>query len=465
MFDLVVIGGGPGGYICAIKAAQLGLKVACVEKRSTLGGTCLNVGCIPSKSLLHASEQYVNAQQNLEEWGIQTGDLKVHVKKMLAKKDQVIHELTQGISMLFKKNKVTHFVGAGKIAGPGTVTVSSEDGKSETLKTKNIVIATGSHNRTLPGITIDEERIVSSTGALSFSKVPKRLVVIGGGYIGLELGSVWQRLGSHVTVVEFSETIVPLMDREVGKELLKNLQKQGMEFRLNTKVLEVTKGDTRVSLGVEDVKTGARDVLSADVVLVSIGRHANTAELGLEALKIDLAKDGTIPVNDKFQTSVSGIYAIGDVIQGPMLAHKAEEEGVAVAEILAGQRGHVNYETIPSVIYTSPEVASVGKTEEQLKAEGVSYTVGKFPFLANSRAKATGHTVGFVKILAHKETDRILGMHIIGHDAGTLIGEGVLAMEYKAASEDLARTCHAHPTTSEAIKEAALAAFSKPLHI
>ncbi len=458
-FDLVVIGGGPGGYVCAIKAAQLGLKVACVEKATTLGGTCLNVGCIPSKSLLHASKEYVNAQHHLPEWGIQTGDLKVNLKKMLAKKDQVIHDLTQGIAMLFKKNKVTHVTGIGVIKGPGVVCVGTQE-----LRTKNIVIATGSHNRTLPGITIDEERIVSSTGALSLSKVPKRMVVIGGGYIGLELGSVWQRLGSQVTVIEFSESIVPLIDKEVGRELLKNLQKQGMEFRLGTKVLEVTKGDTKLSLGLEDVKTGARDVLNTDVVLVSVGRQAHTAGLGLEQLGINTAKDGTIPVDHHFQTTVSGIYAIGDVIRGPMLAHKAEEEGVAVAEILAGQQGHVNYETIPSVIYTSPEVASVGKTEEQLKTDGIAYTVGKFPFLANSRAKATDHTVGFVKILAHKETDRVLGMHIVSEDAGTLIAEGVLAMEYKASSEDLARTCHAHPTTSEAIKEAALAAFSKPLH-
>ena len=464
-FDLIVIGGGPGGYVCAIKAAQLGLRVACIEKRSTLGGTCLNVGCIPSKALLHASKQYSNAQNHLEEWGIQTGDLKLNLKKMLSKKDHVVHELTQGIAMLFKKNKISHFIGSGKIIAPGVVSLTSEDGKTQELRSKNIVIATGSHNRNLPGIEIDEERIISSTGALSLPKVPKRLVVIGGGYIGLELGSVWQRLGSHVTVVEFSETIVPLMDREVGKELLKNLQKQGMEFRLGTKVLDATKGDTKISLGVEDMKTGIRDVLNTDVVLVSIGRQPNTKDLGLEGLKIDLLKDGTIPVDSSFQTAVPGIYAIGDVIRGPMLAHKAEEEGVAVAEILAGQRGHVNYETIPSVIYTSPEVASVGKTEEQLKAEGVSYTIGKFPFLANSRAKAIDQTEGFVKILAQKETDRILGMHIIAQDAGTLIAEGVLAMEYKASSEDIARTCHAHPTTSEAIKEAALAVFSKPLHI
>ena len=463
-FDLIVIGGGPGGYVCAIKAAQLGLKVACVEKRQTLGGTCLNVGCIPSKALLHASEKYVEAQFHLPEWGVQAKDVKVNLKTMLGKKDQVVKELTQGISMLFKKNKVTSFVGTGSILAPGKVLVTDENGKTQEILAKNIVIATGSSNRNLPGIEIDEDRIISSTGALSLPKVPKRMVVIGGGYIGLELGSVWQRLGSQVTVVEFADTIVPAMDKEVGKELLKNLQKQGMDFRLGTKVLEATKGKTRISLGIEDVKTGKRDVINTDVVLVSIGRHPNTENLGLENAKITTDR-GMISVNEKFQTSVPGIYAIGDVIRGPMLAHKAEEEGVAVAEGLAGQRGHVNYDTIPSVIYTSPEVASVGQTEEQLKEQGVSYKVGKFPFLANSRAKAIGETTGFVKILAHKETDRVLGMHIISPDAGTLIAEGVLGMEYKAASEDIARTCHAHPTTSEAVKEAALAAFSKPIHM
>lgn len=462
-FDLIVIGGGPGGYVCAIKAAQLGMKVACVEKRSTLGGTCLNVGCIPSKALLHASEKYVEAQHHLPEWGVQSKDLKVNLKTMLGKKDQVVKELTQGIDMLFKKNKVTSVTGMGTITAPGKVTVTAEDGKTQELSAKNIVIATGSKNRDLPGIEIDEERIVSSTGALSLSKVPKKMVVIGGGYIGLELGSVWQRLGAQVTVVEFADRIVPAMDQEVGKELLKNLQKQGMEFRLGTKVLEATKGSTRISLGIEEVSTGKRDVLNTDVVLVSIGRQPNTEGLGLKDVKVATDR-GMISVNGQFQTSVPGIYAIGDVIQGPMLAHKAEEEGVAVAEILEGQHGHVNYETIPAVIYTSPEVASVGKTQEQLKEEGTPFKVGKFPFMANSRAKAVGKTTGFVKILAHKETDRVLGMHIIAPDAGTLIAEGVLGMEYKAASEDIARTCHAHPTTNEAVKEAALAAFSKPLH-
>ena len=460
-FDLVVIGGGPGGYVCAIKAAQLGMKVACVEQRETLGGTCLNVGCIPSKALLHASEKYAEAQHHLPEWGITASDIKASLSKMLARKDKVVQELTQGIGLLFRKNKITHFVGKGTIKAPGKVAVS---GKEETmLSCKNIVIATGSKNRDLPGVTIDEETIVSSTGALSLNKVPKRLVVIGGGYIGLELGSVWQRLGSQVTVVEYADSIVPAMDQDVRKELQKNLQAQGMEFRLGTKVLEVTKGKNKLSIGLENVSSGERDVLNTDVVLVSIGRTPNTE--GVSAIPLTMNPQGMIEIDATFQTSVPGIYAIGDVIQGPMLAHKAEEEGVAVAEILASQKGHVNYEAIPAVIYTSPEVASVGKTEAQLKEEGTPYKSSKFPFLANSRAKATGQTTGFVKLLAHKETDRLLGAHIIAPDAGTLIAELVLGMEYKAASEDIARTCHAHPTTSEAIKEAALGIFSKPLHI
>ncbi|MBM3609984.1 MAG: dihydrolipoyl dehydrogenase [Alphaproteobacteria bacterium] len=463
IFDVIVIGGGPGGYVCAIKAAQLGLKVACIEQRKTLGGTCLNVGCIPSKSLLHASKKYKEAQDHLPEWGIEAKDLKVNLKKMMERKSQVIEELTQGISFLFKKNKVHHFYGSGKIISPTKVSVVSSD-TTLVLEGKNIVIATGSSNRNLPGIDIDEDRIVSSTGALSFSKAPKRLVVIGGGYIGLELGSLWQRLGSQVTVIEYAHTIVPSMDFEVGQELLKNLKKQGLEFIFGTKVLEVTKGSTRLSLGIEDVASGKKDVLSADAVLVSTGRIPNTENLGLEMVGIKTSQRGEIIVDDHFKTSLSGVYAIGDVIRGPMLAHKAEEEGVALAEILAGQKGHVNYETIPSVIYTSPEVASVGQTEEQLKEKNIPYKSGKFMFGANSRAKATGQTVGFVKVLAHKETDRILGAHIIGEDAGTLISEIVLGMEYKAASEDIARTCHPHPTTSEAIKEAALSTFSKAIH-
>lgn len=462
-FDVVVIGGGPGGYVCAIKAAQLGLKVACIEKRQTLGGTCLNVGCIPSKSLLHASKSYKDAQTHLPEWGIETKDLRVNLKTMMEKKNQIIQELTQGISSLFKKNKVEHFEGVGTIISPTKISVQSSNKVIE-LETKNIVIATGSSNRDLPDIEIDEEKVVSSTGALSFSKAPKRLVVIGGGYIGLELGSLWQRLGSHVTVIEYADTIVPSMDQGVAQELLKSLKKQGIEFILGSKVLGVTKGNTRLSLGVESVSTGKRDVLSADVVLVSVGRIPSTKDLGLEKIGVKLGKMGDILIDNTFKTNVPNIYAIGDVVRGPMLAHKAEEEGVAVAEILAGQKGHVNYDGIPSVIYTSPEVASVGQTEDQLKKDNIPYKAGKFIFAANSRAKAIGKTEGFVKLLAHAETDRILGAHIIGDDAGTLISEIVLGMEYKASSEDIARTCHPHPTTSEALKEAALSTFSKAIH-
>jgi dihydrolipoamide dehydrogenase len=462
-FDIIVIGGGPGGYVCAIKAAQLGLRVACVEKRATLGGTCLNVGCIPSKSLLHASKKYKEASDHLPEWGIEAKDLKINIKTMMEKKNQVIQELTQGISFLFKKNKVEYFHGTASFVSPKKVHIQCENSALE-IEAKNIVIATGSSNRDLPGIEIDEDKIVSSTGALSFSKAPKRLVVIGGGYIGLELGSLWQRLGSQVTIVEYAHTIVPSMDQGVAQELLKNLKNQGLEFILGSKVLDITKGSTRLSLGIEDVSTGKRDVLSTDAVLVSTGRMPNTERLGLENIGVKLGKGGDILINESFETNVPGIYAIGDVVRGPMLAHKAEEEGVAVAEILAGQKGHVNYDAIPSVIYTSPEVASVGQTEEQLKEQEVPYKVGKFLFGANSRAKAIGQTEGFVKILAHAETDRILGAHIIGEDAGSLISEIVLGMEYKASSEDIARTCHPHPTTSEAIKEAALSTFSKAIH-
>lgn len=462
-FDLIVIGSGPGGYVCAIKAAQLGLKVACIEKDPTLGGTCLNVGCIPSKSLLHASKEYITARHHLSEWGIKVKDISVDLEKMLSKKKEVVRELTQGISFLFKKNKITHFQGVAKIKTPTIVTVTLQE-KSREIHGKSIVIATGSSNRTLPGIDIDEKRVISSTGALSLPKIPKTMIVIGGGYIGLELGSIWNRLGSQVTVIEYADRIVPALDIEVGRELLKNLQKQGMSFLLNTKVLSMSKGKSSVSLTVENTNTQEKSSLDAETILVSVGRKPHIENLWDASLNLLQGVGGEILIDENFSTSVPGIYAIGDVVRGPMLAHKAEEEGIAVAEILAGQKGHVNYTTIPSVIYTSPEVACVGQTEEQLKEQKISYKVGKFPFAANSRAKATGKGNGFVKILSHQATDRILGVHIIGEDAGTLIAEAALAMEYKASSEDIARTCHPHPTTSEALKEAALGAFFKTVH-
>lgn len=464
-FDLIVIGAGPGGYVTAIKAAQLGLKTACVESRSTLGGTCLNVGCIPSKALLNASEKYIETKDHLAKFGIKVTGVELDLDTMMAKKNQIVKELTQGIAYLFKKNKVTHIQGHGKILKAGVVEVQDIAGKVITYQTKNIVIATGSVSADLPGITIDEENIVSSTGALALKHVPNHLVVIGGGYIGLEMGSVWARLGSQVSVVEFQDSIVPMMDQDVQKALKKSLESQGLKMHLGAKVAGVAKTKDGCEVKLQDAKTG-KDLkpLKADVVLVSIGRKPNTQNLGLEALGVEQDQRGFIKINNSCETNISGIYAIGDVTPGPMLAHKAEEEGVAVAEILAGQKGHVNYDVIPAVIYTMPEVASVGKTEQELKAEGVKYTVGTFPFAANSRAKANDLTEGFVKILADAKTDEILGAHIISADAGTLIAEFAVAMEYKATSEDIARICHAHPTTSEAIKEAALATHFKAIH-
>ena len=463
-FDLVVIGGGPGGYVCAIRAAQLGLKTACVESRGALGGTCLNVGCIPSKSLLNLSENYRKAKKDFSNQGIEISDINLNINKMMSNKEKSVQVLTKGVEFLLKKNKVTYLKGKGVIFSKDVVVVYESNNKRTNIKTKNIVIATGSSPTSLPGIEIDEKNIVSSTGALSFSEVPKDLIVIGGGYIGLEMGSVWSRLGSNVTVVEYLDFITPGMDREVSNEFKKILTKQGIQFKLNNKVTAVSNIGGKVVVDYTNNTTAVRERKECDKVLVSVGRKPYTE--GLNLSKIGIIKDdkGRIEVNEKLQTSVKNIYAIGDVIKGPMLAHKAEEEGIAVAEIIAGQAGHVNYDVIPGVIYTSPEVATVGKTEEQLKNDNKSYKVGKFPFLANSRAKVNNETDGFVKILADSETDKILGAHIIGPHCGDMIAEIALAMEFGASAEDIARTCHAHPTHTEAIKEAALAVDKRPIH-
>ncbi len=458
-YDLIIIGAGPGGYVAAIKAAQLGMKVACVEKRGTLGGTCLNVGCIPSKALLHSSEIYEEIS-HASKYGIKVGKVEIDLPALLKQKDDAVKGLTDGIGFLFKKNKVDWLKGTGVITGKNEVSV---DGKP--YATKNILIATGSDVMPLKGVEIDEQRIVSSTGALTLPEVPKSLVVIGGGYIGLEMGTVWRRLGAKVEVIEFLDRIVPGMDMEIGKEFKKILEKQGITFRLGTKVTGAKNTGKGVTLTVEPAAGGAAEEVKADYVLVSIGRRPYTDGLGLEAVGVTRNERGFIPVNHHFQTNVPNIYAIGDVIPGPMLAHKAEEEGVAAVEIMAGQAGHINYDAIPGVVYTWPEVATVGKTEEQVKESGVAYKVGKFPFLANSRARAVGQAEGMVKIIADATTDRVLGVHIIGPDAGTMIAEAVLAMEYGASSEDIARTCHAHPTMNEALKEAALATFSKAIHV
>ncbi|NKB21280.1 MAG: dihydrolipoyl dehydrogenase [Alphaproteobacteria bacterium] len=463
-YDLVVIGAGPGGYVAAIRAAQLGMKVACVDMRDTLGGTCLNVGCIPSKALLQSSEKFSEAQHALADHGVKIGKVGLDLEKMLARKDDVVDGLTKGIAFLFKKNKVEQITGTARITAPDTVEVS-EPG-STTLKTKHILIATGSESMPLPGVDIDEEKIVTSTGALSLSKVPKHLVVVGGGYIGLEMGSVWGRLGAKVTVVEFLDRIVPVMDREVADEMHKSLEKQGMAFRLGTKVTEAKISKSGVTLTVESASGGEAETIECDIVLSAIGRRPFTSGLGLEELGITLDQRGFIEVDKAFQTNVPGIYAIGDVIPGPMLAHKAEDEGVVAVEMMDGQAGHIDYNAIPAVVFTAPEVASVGRTEEHLKEGGVDYRSGKFPFMANSRARASETDAdGFVKILADAKTDQILGAHIIGPDAGTMIAELALAMEFSASAEDIARTCHAHPTLNEAVKEAALAAWNKPIHI
>ena len=459
-FDVIVIGGGPGGYVCAIRAAQLGLRTACVEKRATLGGTCLNIGCIPSKALLQSSENFEEASRHYKDHGILIEGIKLDLARMQARKGEVVAANVKGVEFLFKKNKVAWLKGEGHVTAPGRVTVGGAD-----YEAKHIVIATGSESIPLPGVEVDEKHVVTSTGALELDAVPKHLVVIGGGYIGLELGSVWKRLGAEVTVVEFLDRLVPGMDGEVGKQFERTLGKQGIKFRLNTKVTAAKVGATGVDLTLEPAKGGEPETLRADVVLVAIGRRAYTGALGLEEAGVRLDDRGRVIVDEHWATNVPGIYAIGDVIAGPMLAHKAEEEGVALAERLAGQAGHVNYAVIPGVVYTWPEVASIGLTEDALKQQGSSYRVGKFPFAANGRARAMGSTEGFVKILADKDTDRILGAHIIGPDAGTLIAELATAMEFGASSEDVARICHAHPSLSEAVKEAALAVEGRALHV
>jgi dihydrolipoamide dehydrogenase len=459
-FDVIVIGAGPGGYVCAIRAAQLGMKVACVEKRATLGGTCLNVGCIPSKALLHSSEHFEEATHKLAEHGVNVAGVSLDLAKMQARKGEVVGANVKGIEFLFKKNKVTWLKGEGRIVSPGKVEVAGT-----TYDTKHIVIATGSESTPLPGVEVDEKQIVTSTGALELEKVPGHLVVIGGGVIGLELGSVWRRLGAQVTVVEFLDRLVPGMDAEIGKQFERVLGKQGMKFRLKSKVSGAKKDSSGVTLTVEPVGGGKAEEIKADIVLLAIGRRAYTDKLGLKEVGVETDERGRVRTDGHFATNVPGIWAIGDVIAGAMLAHKAEEEGVALAEHLAGQKPHINYDAIPGVVYTWPEVASIGKTEEELKAAGVAYKVGKFPFTANGRARAMGDMDGFVKILADKQTDRVLGAHILGPDAGTLIAEIAVAMEFGASAEDIARTSHAHPSLNEAVKEAALAVDGRPLHI
>jgi len=463
-YDLIVIGSGPGGYVCAIRAAQLGLKTAIVEKRATHGGTCLNVGCIPSKALLHASELYEEAGHSFARMGIKVSP-ELDLSRMLAFKDEGVKGNVDGVAFLLKKNQIDPYHGTGRIAAPGKVEVTAPGGERQVLETRSIVIATGSDVARLPGIEIDETEIVSSTGALSLPNVPERLLVVGAGVIGLELGSVWRRLGSSVTVVEYLDRILPGMDGDVAKSLERLFIKQGLSFRLGTKVVSVARTDGGLDVTLEPANGGAQDHIEADVVLVAIGRVPYTDGLGLDDVGVLRDERKRVVVNGQFETNVTGIYAIGDVIAGPMLAHKAEDEGIAVAEILAGQAGHVNHDVIPNVIYTTPEVASVGKTEEELKAKGVDYTVGKFPFLANGRAKVNRTTDGFVKVLADAATDRILGVHIIGANASELIAEAAVIMEFGGSAEDLARTCHAHPTLSEAVKEAALAVAKRAIHM
>ena len=459
-FDIIVIGSGPGGYVCAIRAAQLGLRVACVERRATLGGTCLNIGCIPSKALLHSSEEFEKANHALADHGVVVEGVKLDLARMRARMGEVVAANVKGIEFLFRKIKVAWLKGTGRIAAPGKVDV---DGT--VYETKSIVIATGSDSTPLRGVEVDEKRIVTSTGALELDKVPEHLVVIGAGVIGLELGSVWRRLGARVTVVEFLDRILPGMDTEVATAARRVLAKQGLTFRLGAKVTSATAGDNGVVLTVEPVKGGPAEEIAADVVLLAIGRRPYVEGLGLDAAGVALDERGRVRTDGHYATNVPGIYAIGDAIAGPMLAHKAEDEGVALAERLAGKSGHVNYGVIPGVVYTWPEIASLGQTEEELKEAGVAYNVGTFPFTANGRARAMGDTDGFVKLLADKTTDRLLGAHIIGPDAGTLIAELAVAMEFGASAEDVARTCHAHPTLNEAVKEAALAVAGRALHI
>ena len=465
MYDVIVIGGGPGGYVAAIRAAQLGMKTACVEMRGSLGGTCLNVGCIPSKELLHASHKYAEAKKGFAKMGIKVEGVSLDLKQMMKAKSQVVSGLTKGIEFLFKKNKVDYVKGTGRILEAGKVEVVGFDGSDQTLETKNIIIATGSEIATIPGVEVDEERIVSSTGALELKAVPEHLVLIGGGIIGLEMGVVWSRLGAKVTVVEFLDRIVPGVDLEAAKEMQKLLKKQGFDFKLSTKVTGAEKTKDGVKVTVKPVSGGEAETIECDTVLLCVGRKPYTQALNLEEAGVETDDRGRVAVDGQFQTNVPGIYAIGDVIAGPMLAHKAEDEGVACAEIIAGQHPHIDYNCIPSVVYTHPEIAWVGQTEEQLKETDRSYKVGKFPFMANSRARAQGDADGFVKVLADAETDEVLGVHIIGPEAGTIIAEAVVAMEFKASAEDIARICHAHPTLNEAVKEAALAVGDGAIHV
>ena len=461
-FQVVVIGGGPGGYVCAIRLSQLGLKTACVESRGSLGGTCLNVGCIPSKSLLNLSEEF-HKVKNLSNKGIEVGEVKLNLDKMMKNKDKAVTVLTKGVEFLLKKNKVTYFKGFGSFKSKNEILVKDNENKEKSIITEKVVLATGSVPVSLPGIEFDEKIILSSTGALKIQKVPKKMVVVGGGYIGLEMGSVWSRLGAEVHVVEFLENITPGMDKEISQEFMKILKKQGIKFHMQNKVEKIEKNNSGVIVITSD-KDGKKNNFDCEVVLISVGRKPNTEGLNLESVGVKLDERKRIITNKNFQTNLDNIYAIGDVIVGPMLAHKAEDEGVAVAENIAGQSGHVNYNTIPGVIYTSPEVATVGKTEEQLKNENIDYKIGKFSFMANSRAKAIDDTEGFVKILADGKTDKVLGAHLIGPHAGELIAEIGIAMEFGASSEDIARTCHAHPTFSEAVKEAALSVDKRAIH-
>jgi len=463
-YDLIIIGTGPGGYVCAIRAAQLGLKVAVVEKRKVHGGTCLNVGCIPSKAMLHASEMFHEAGHGFAALGIDVPAPKLNLAAMMKHKQETVDANVNGVGFLLKKNKVEAFHGLGTILSAGKVQVQAEDGSTQVLETRNIVIATGSESANLPNVTVDEKQIVTSTGALEFSGVPGKLVVIGAGVIGLEMGSVWGRLGAKVEVIEYLDRILPGMDGEVAKQMQRILEKQGFKFHLGKKVTAAKTGKDGVTLAVEPAAGGAAEEVKADVVLVAIGRRPNTDGLGLEAVGVAMER-GRVTIGSHFETNVPGIYAIGDVVRGPMLAHKAEDEGVAVAEILAGKAGHVNYDVIPGVVYTFPEVASVGRSEEELKAANIAYNVGKFPFTANGRARANRATDGFVKVLADKATDRVLGVHIIGAGAGEMIHEAAVLMEFGGSSEDLARTCHAHPTMSEAVKEAAMAVEKRQIHM
>ena len=459
-FDVTVIGGGPAGYVCAIRLSQLGLKTACIESRGSLGGTCLNIGCIPSKSLLNMSENFHRAK-NFSNIGIETGEIKLNLKKMMNNKDSSVSNLTKGVEYLFKKNNVTYIKGAGSFNGKNEILVKNNKSESIIITDKTI-ISTGSVPLSLPGIDFDEKRILSSTGALNISILPKKMVIVGGGYIGLEMGSVWSRLGTEVQVIEYLDHITPGLDKEISNEFMKILKKQNIKFELNTKVEKITKNDHGVII--ETSTKDSKNKIEADVVLISVGRKPYTDKLNLEKIGVNLDSKGKIKVNKNFETNIKNIYAIGDVIDGPMLAHKAEEEGIAVAELIAGQSGHVNYDIIPGVIYTSPEVAYVGKSEEELKEKQINYKVGKFPFMANSRAKAINEPEGFVKILAESTTDRVLGVHIIGPHAGEMIAEMSIAMEFGASSEDIARTCHAHPTFSEAMKEAALSVEKRQIH-